>query len=135
MWLKFVVEFLLKELNSIGKEIILKIENENYKYNSKYSSEIKKAKITKNNLNQAKKNIIILKNLIIKLRNSEWYSQVSYKNNMVPTKSSLMNQNYNLLYTWYVEFNKSNFDFIFSEQVLNSWKKQMNYMRFGVISI
>ncbi|HDA0545593.1 TPA: hypothetical protein O4S58_002702, partial [Staphylococcus aureus] len=123
MWLKFVVEFLLKELNSIGKEIILKIENENYKYNSKYSSEIKKAKITKNNLNQAKKNIIILKNLIIKLRNSEWYSQVSYKNNMVPTKSSLMNQNYNLLYTWYVEFNKSNFDFIFSEQVLNSWKK------------
>ncbi|HDF0902494.1 TPA: hypothetical protein PEC92_002722, partial [Staphylococcus aureus] len=48
---------------------------------------------------------------------------VSYKNNMVPTKSSLMNQNYNLLYTWYVEFNKSNFDFIFSEQVLNSWKK------------
>lgn len=123
MWLKFVVELLLKELNSIGKEIILKIENENYKYNSKYSSEIKKAKITKNNLNQAKKNIIILKNLIIKLRNSEWYSQVSYKNNMVPTKSSLMNQNYNLLYTWYVEFNKSNFDFIFSEQVLNSWKK------------
>lgn len=45
MWLKFVVEFLLKELNSIGKEIILKIENENYKYNSKYSSEIKKLKL------------------------------------------------------------------------------------------
>lgn len=55
MWLKFVVEFLLKELNSIGKEIILKIENENYKYNLKYNSEIKKAKITKHNLNQAKK--------------------------------------------------------------------------------
>ncbi|WP_231919707.1 hypothetical protein [Staphylococcus aureus] len=59
--MKFVVEFLLKELNSIGKEIILKIENENYKYNSKYSSEIKKAKITKNNLNQAKKILLSLK--------------------------------------------------------------------------
>ncbi len=123
MWLKFVVEFLLKEINSIDKENILKIKNETSKCNLQYSNEIKKNKITKYNLKQSKKNITIIKNLIIKLRSTEWYNQVSYKNNIMPTQSSLMNKNYNLLYTWYVEFNKSNFDFIFSDQVLNSWKK------------
>ncbi len=41
MWLKFVVEFLLKEINSIDKEIILKIKNETSKCNLQYSNEIK----------------------------------------------------------------------------------------------
>lgn len=123
IWLKSVLEFLLKEINSIDKEITLKIENETSKHNSKYKSEIKKAKITKYNLEQSKKNIVAIKNLIIKLRLTEWYNQVSYKNNIMPTQSSLMNKNYNFLYKWFVEFNKSNLDFIFSEQVLNSWKK------------
>ncbi|HHM2941992.1 TPA: DUF2357 domain-containing protein, partial [Staphylococcus aureus] len=55
MWLKFVVEFLLKEINSIDKEIILKIKNETSKCNLQYSNEIKKNKITKYNLKQSKK--------------------------------------------------------------------------------
>lgn len=45
MWLKFVVEFLLKEINSIDKEIILKIKNETSKCNLQYSNEIKKTKL------------------------------------------------------------------------------------------
>src|SRR5699024_11562697 len=69
--LKSVLKLLLKEINSINKEINLKIENETSKHNSKYKSEIKKAKITKYNLEQSKKNIVAIKNLIIKLRLTE----------------------------------------------------------------
>lgn len=123
VWVKFVIEFLLKELDSIDKTITLKIQNEMSKFSSKYKNEIIEARITKQNLEQFQNNTNVIKNLIIKLRKTEWYNAVSYKNQIIPPQSSLMNKNYNLLYKWYIEFNKSNLDFIFSEKILNSWKK------------
>ena len=78
MWLKFVVEFLLKEINSIDKEIILKLKMRHLNAICNIVMKLKN-KITKYNLKQSKKNINIIKNLIIKLRSTEWYNQVSYK--------------------------------------------------------
>ena len=54
MWLKFVVEFLLKEINSIDKEIILKIKMRHLNAICNIVMKLKN-KITKYNLKQSKK--------------------------------------------------------------------------------
>ncbi|HAR6242306.1 TPA: DUF2357 domain-containing protein, partial [Staphylococcus pseudintermedius] len=123
IWVKFVTEYLLKEINNIDIEIDNRLQCCNAKLKSKYTNEVKKAKISKENLEKSKNNINSIKNMMIKLKKTDWYTTVLYKRNIKPPYSSLMNKNYNLLYTWYVEFNKSNPGFIFSKQIVNSWKK------------
>ncbi|MCJ0917236.1 DUF2357 domain-containing protein [Mammaliicoccus sciuri] len=123
IWVKNVIDFLFKELESVDRLVTLKIEGESHKLTSKYKNVHLGASITKSNLIQFKKNISSIRNLIIKLRNTEWFNLVTNRRYIVPPQSSLMNKNYNLLYKWYSEFNKSNLDFIFSENIMNSWKK------------
>ncbi|OEK79676.1 hypothetical protein AST03_06850 [Staphylococcus equorum] len=123
IWIKFVIEFLMKELDAIDRELFLRIEKETSKLTSKYKNEIKEARLTEYNLKEFERKNNTIKNLIIKLKQTEWYSTVDDKKYIAPPHSSLMNKNYNLFYKLYLEFNKSQLDFIFSEQILNSWKK------------
>lgn len=123
IWIKFATEFLLKELHDIDRAINLKVKNENSKVNLKYENKIRESEFKKINFKKIIKQISEIKNLIVKLRETQWYESVSYSNHIVPPRSSLMNKSYNFFYKWYNEFNKSNLEFVFSEKIMNSWKK------------
>lgn len=118
IWLKTKLTSLLKELNSIQSTLKdLKEEKPTFQTNIIRNTRVR------NNVYIINKQIMTIKNTIISLLREEWINTLSKSDSIKPNKAALMDYNYNTIFKWVKEFNKTKLDIVFSEIIQNSWKR------------
>ncbi|WP_394877499.1 DUF2357 domain-containing protein [Mammaliicoccus lentus] len=123
LWLKFVIEELLKMINNIQNELNSIMEENEEKSYSKYYSISETAKQTNYITEKQLKEILIIKNGLVNIIKQEWYEDIEKKRYVAPSHASLMDFNYNVIFKWYKDFNKSKLDIKFSEKIQSAWKR------------
>lgn len=123
IWLKHTIELLLKSINNIHNELEDILRDNEEKRKSNYINIKIQANQTKYVTEQQLKEILVIKNGLVNIIKEEWYEGIEKKRYVSPTHASLMDFNYNVIFKWYTEFNKSKLDLKFSEKVQSSWKR------------
>lgn len=123
IWIKLAINYLYNSLNDLIKNIGNFMDGQRENTESNFSNERERAQRTLSRSNYYINIIENVKNNLLKIKQEPWFIELNTVYDVAPPNESLMDINYNTIYKWYNEFNKSQLDLLFSEKVQNSWRR------------